>query len=359
MIKIFLILLIITLDGTSQELDIKFHTDKNVYLLLEPIIINYELNNKSGYTYIYESVKGYAMDEKGINYDLWIDPKDTLRGPNWPVVGYGKEERRHKINCSSPYDLTCLKEGEYKLFLEIRGGEQIDYFGDYNKGNSKILRDRVLSNEVRVVIRKPEGIDKEVYEKYFKILDYCFDFKFLEDLSRNERGQIEERCLKGLKQVSRATDPQDDLYWELLEKYPESKYAEILLMENYFLCALDNNCPDKVNAENSYKACKSLMKREKTYFNTNPEDKASKEDKFKREREINVFEKVIKKNENLSYRNLLIYRLADFLSSYGDYQKAKEYYEDLSRLEPKTNLEIRIKEESKAFLKCLEEEKIK
>jgi len=358
-IIIFITLLSSLSLGSNIGLEMKIELDKNEYLLLEPILLKYAIENKSDLAIIHPEIKYMAKDEQGNEHLLGPNMQVTKSRISSPVIeANSKKEGKYTI---SGYSLPA---GSYKIYILLDGDKQqqaikygYGYFDKYNSKNSLVLLAREESNYVEIKIKEPEGIDKEVYEKYLKF-ENCFMHEFFKKDSQ-DRYLYYKKCNKEQEMIRNATSPKNDLYWELLEKYPESKYAEILLMENYFLCVLDNNCPDKVNAENSYKACKSLMKREKTYFNTNPEDKASKEDKFKREREINVFEKVIKKNENLSYRNLLIYRLADFLSSYGDYQKAKEYYEDLSRLEPKTNLEIRIKEESKAFLKCLEEEKIK
>lgn len=175
--------------------------EKITYILYEVIPIDYEIENKIEFYYIYPKLMAKAIDESGIEYKLWSNLLDIKKVPSYPLLAPKKVLKSTSNNCLDFH--SCLAVGKYKIYyyIDAEGEKAAQYFCNYNEKNSKILTEKIKSNEIEIEVKEPEGVDKEVYEKYLKVDDIRW----------------------------KATDSQNDLFWELLEKYPESRYAEQIL----------------------------------------------------------------------------------------------------------------------------------
>ena len=308
----------------GSNIIIKVEIKKNEYIYYENISIKYKIINNSDINYFYPDARAYIIDEEG-KEEIFGSYLKRLR--RMPLFIKGREIKNGGIGG------IMTKSGRYRIYVMINGEKAKDdnsylkFKEKFKDQNFDILTEKIKSNEVEIEVKEPEGIDKEVYERYLKVDEMRW----------------------------KAYNSENPIFWELLEKYPSSRYSGRLAVEKFVGCGLAKNCRISSKKE-AYKSCKSLMKRGSTYYNKEPISKEGKEAKNRKERTIKVLEEIIKEHSDSIYKNYLLHRLSYEILHYGDYKKAKYYFEQILDLDPKIDQNKELIEEAREIIRCINEE---
>lgn len=299
----------------SNDISIKLkEPEKKVYILKEPIIIEYEIRNDSDFNYIYpEDIRAKKIDSNG---------KETLFGIyelGRRIGWYGIEKNSYKKRNFSmdirDNDMVAGKYIIYAIIYAAKPGQKPDYGygGKWNETNTKVLYEDVISNSVEVEVVEPEGVDKEVYEKYLKVDEVRW----------------------------KATDSQNELFWELLERYPESRYAEILL------CGYDpnKNISDykKIDIKESIKNI--IFSEKNSIINEQIQRERGKEKK-----RYEIILKVFNLHKDSKCYLDKLFWVARRYMDYFDYNKSCEILNELLSIEAKQEIDSVIRQKAREYL---------
>lgn len=212
----------------SEKLQIRIWTDKDTFLVKEPILVNYEIKNitDSAICFTFDNVKeffnikdqlgkGYSNNETG---DYIICP-DTIH-PNEALKG--NEDIDSRYNITEP--------GEYTCFNDFSGCK---------------------SNVVKIKVKNPVGDEKKALDIYLEAqkLHWCKDkdpkkweqafYKYLQLADQYPKSVYAPMSLYTALLKAHVIEDKGIVIAvckNLIEKYPESNYVDYTfldLIENY------------------------------------------------------------------------------------------------------------------------------
>lgn len=132
----------------------------------ENIEIEYKIINNSDINYFYPDARAYIIDEEG-KEEVFGTYLKSLR--EMPLYIEGKQIKKGSISS------IMKKSGRYRIYVMIDGEKTKDdisylkFKEKFKDKNFDILTEKIKSNEVEIEVKEPEGIDKEVYERYLKV----------------------------------------------------------------------------------------------------------------------------------------------------------------------------------------------
>jgi len=184
----------------SEKIQIRIWTDKNEYLVREPIIVNYSIKNISDkiikMTFLDSPFQFKITDQNGITYPsigsilVGIPYRDSL---------IPTEEYKNSANITDGY--AMINAGEYTCYFENPQGPK-DYISPGGR-----------SNIIRVKVKEPTGEEK-------KALDMFLD-----------AGTVETNEEESPRRCPKRGEAEFLKYQALVRQYPNSVYAPLALRE--------------------------------------------------------------------------------------------------------------------------------
>jgi len=295
--KVFILLNLFVLTILANEFSLKIEIVPKKTILGTPIYLEWVMKNESkaeiktgiipkyDFLIVITDENGKELKRVGTGEILYREGRDIK------VIKRG-EEIRGSYNLSENYRLVA---GVYKVYLRWRSNGIV--LNAKTKQYETVWAGDIRSNEEEFIIEEPNGIDKEVYNKYHY----------------EPEGKI--MCCNKPNEV--------------LEKYPTSTYAGWVLYNfdiDWYTRGTCSICDEKIikdiNEIGFFKALENLRNSKKEI-----------ERKEKREKTIEFLEKFIKEHPEFPFIGYYYATLADKYLIKGDIKKACENYKKSLELE--------------------------